>query len=191
MSQTQTVNPVDGQELGRGMKVWRRLCAVLLLAALIASAAWTISHSLADDDLESSPFQTIAAGESRTKNAVPVDFVDLEGRAFDCDAFVDFRGLGTADRERLEALMTSREWRGYGQRIYDAAISHVASRHDFRSRMGDQLSHDIWAATSHAVHGISNNGASAGPVFSGISFACTLPDGSQDEREEALWPAMA
>lgn len=108
------VRELGGTRRARGRwSTWR-----VLLPTGAAVLALTAAGTVAAAQLNIPPFQTTEPGIQRIYRAVPVDYQLTSGRRASCDAFVETRGASGAQLRRIEAMIASTNWAGYGQRTY-------------------------------------------------------------------------
>lgn len=135
---------VVSRELGQRGPVRPRWTAKrLLLPAGVAVLALTAAGTVAASQLSLPPFQTTEPGIQRVGRAVPVDYQLTSGGRVSCDAFVETRRASSGQLGRIEKMIASTDWSGYGQRTYAALPPAAQAVKDAPGPVGDVVLNDL------------------------------------------------
>jgi hypothetical protein len=93
---------------------------VLVVGALTAGAA------LVDRWLQQPPYQGLPDGWSRTSSWMPLDFTTVDGHESRCRTYVDFEQISDEQLATINEAISSYDWNGFGQRIYDDLLPEYA-----------------------------------------------------------------
>lgn len=143
--------------------------AVACLGVATAGATLTAAQ------LNLPPFQTSEPGIQRIPDAIPADYVDVEGNPWTCDSFMEFRDLDRSESAKVATYVKDHDWRGFGndayqdaQRISGQSPDQITST--FYAIVGTRLEEHA----QHALQGISvRSYIPDEPTYSGSSISCS------------------
>lgn len=136
----------------------RRAVGRVLIPTGAAVFALCAAGTVAAYQLSIPPFQTTEPGVQRTTGSVPVDYRLVSGRSAFCDAFVETRGASRIQRERIESMIGSTDWSGYGQRTYDALPQSAQSVSTAPGPVGDVVLGELEDRARAAAPGVEVTG---------------------------------
>jgi hypothetical protein len=166
------------QAVDRGSSVpaWHRRPRVRVGLVLAAAITLTAGASVTAAELSIPPFQTIGAGTERTTTAIPLDYVQTDGKPVRCLAFMEFENLNSAHDTRVEAFIKTHDWTGFGQTIYDRAVARAEGPTEVDQSM--DIDAPLYAEARTVFPGLPRSFA-VDPAtqlsFAGSSMSCTPP----------------
>jgi len=139
--------------------------------------ALTGAGTLAAHQLGIPPFQTTDPGTERAMRGVSITYTNSLHRQVDCLAFIEYRNLDAAERDRIEQVAGDGRWQGYGQRTLDRLGIPDATPEAQNQALTAVVFEDLWQAARSEVPGLAYMTQSNGPVFTGSSISCAGPGG--------------
>jgi hypothetical protein len=127
------------------------------------------------------PFVETGPGVERVDKPVPIEFVTDSGLRVNCSWWAEFRNVTPSQRDQLDAMGANRDWRGYGQGIYDELpVRDRAVRNWPGETFGKRIEEDLASRALAAAPGLTRGSASSGEensVLTGSTMRCEYPDG--------------
>jgi len=163
-------------ERGRSVPTWHRRRSVRVGFVLAAAIALTAGASVTAAELSIPPFQTIDAGTERTTTAIPLNYVQTDGKPVRCLAFMEFKNLDAEHDTRVEAFIKTHEWSGFGQTIYDRAVARAKGSTEVDEFM--DIDDPLYAEARAVFPGLPRSFAvdpTSQLSFAGSSMSCTAP----------------
>lgn len=150
----------------------RALPIGIAAALLLAGAGTLTAHQLSIP-----PFQTLEPGLVRSVDGVPLEFRTDSGTLVTCRAFLEFRGLSTAQAEQVNAMIAEGDWDGYGQELYDGLTADQRAVQEGPGPVGEAAMRDLETRALAAAPGTSLRQAE-GPTITGGAISCDYPEGA-------------
>lgn len=120
------------------------------------------------------PFQSLEAGLQRTTTAITVNYVEAGGTAVTCNAFIEFRQLDAASEAKIESYISTQDWSGFGQDLFDTAEAQATPSSTVSSRLADAIDTALFEKTGEVLPGIVHGPAdTTGVIFNGHSMSCS------------------
>jgi hypothetical protein len=150
----------------------------ILVPVGIGVLAFSGAGTYAAYQLSIPPYVATEPGLERIREPIPVNYRTDAGRRIDCLAYLEFRDVTAAQRQRLNAMSTTGNWSGYGQRIYDQLPEANRQVQDGPEPMlADRVDADLYARALKAVPGVGFRTGDGTPSIEGATIRCTYPDG--------------
>jgi len=147
----------------------------------LSLVALTGAGTYAAYQLSVPPFVETGPGVERVSKPVPIEFVTDSGLRVSCGWWAEFRNVTRLQRDQLDAMATNRDWRGYGQRIYDELPARNRKVRDWPGEtFGKRIEEDLASRALAAAPGLTRGSASSGEedaVLTGSTIRCEYPDG--------------
>lgn len=169
---------VAAQQRGRwrSRRSWRR--RGVLIPVGLAVLAGTGAGTYAAYQLTIPPYVATGPGVERVSDPVPVNYRTDAGTRIDCLAYLEFRDVTPVQRRQLNAISTD-NWSGYGQRIYDGLPApHRAVQDGPEELLSDRVTSDLYARARKEAPGVEFRTSDGKPSIEGATIRCTYPDGN-------------
>lgn len=150
----------------------------LLVPVGLGALALTGAGTLAAYQLSIPPYVATEPGVERVSDPVPVNYRTDAGTRIDCLAYLEFRDVTPLQRRQINAISTD-DWSGYGQRIYDALpASHRAGQDGPDELLADHVDGDLYTRALMEAPGVEFRTSDGSPSIEGVTIRCTYPDGN-------------
>lgn len=152
----------------------------ILIPVGIGVLAFSGAGTYAAYQLSIPPYVATEPGVERVSDPIPVNYRTDAGRRIDCLAYLEFRDVTAAQRERLNALSANGDWSGYGQRIYNGLPeANRQVQEGPEPMLADRVDAELYALALKAVPGIGFRTGNGTPSIEGATIRCTYPDGTR------------
>ncbi len=108
---------------------------------------------------------------------VPVNYRTDAGTRIACLAYLEFRDVTPLQRRQLNAISTD-NWSGYGQRIYEGLPARHRAVQDGPGKLGERVISDLLARAPKEAPGVEFRAPDGKPSVEGATIRCTYPDGN-------------
>ena len=152
----------------RASRRWTLAGIALGAAVLTGATTWTAA-TLAG-------WQGVSMPEDAVRNATPIPLIwtTPDGTTEACGAWIEVSHPDPADLDLLNGAITERDWRGFGQDLYDGSAER-ADDPDGEQRVSDAFQRWVPGFVTEVLGDIRVLGADAGRHVSAVGFHCT-PD---------------
>lgn len=141
----------------------------LILTAGASTAVITMSHWAG----VSMPVENV-----RNNEPIPISWTTDRGHVESCRVWIELRNPPPNSAETLDAAITSQDWSGVGQELYDTTAPGVDDDSDGESRVSrglDPVVHAFAAETFPGVGWLSDGVGTEQPGVEAWGFTCVPP----------------
>ena len=140
----------------------------------VGATVLTAGASIAAVQLGIPPFQTLDKGLQRTSTSIPVDYVQTDGTAVRCLAFMEFQHLDGAAVTRVERFVSTHDWAGFGQALFDASPATATLFITPRISAGHLLDSALFGKAREALPGLIRGPSDTTAIsYTGFSMSCS------------------
>ncbi len=176
----QVAHEIAARHLGKARTGRRWLRAGVLLPVGAGLAAVMGAGTYAASQLSIPPYVATEPGVERVTDPIAVDYRTDAGTVLDCDLYLEFRDVTPAQRLSLNELSKDPEWRGLGQRTYDALPAKNRAVQDGPEELwSDRINETVYAEALRSTPGLTFRGPTGDPSLVGSTTRCDYPEGQR------------